>query len=99
MPAHRKASIRELAADARELDAGVLRGSLQRNPETGRWMVGDRRLDDLLARYDGESIVLIAASLDDERPMPPRTCRTCGTEYRGTHCPRCREARIRLRGR
>jgi len=28
MPAHRKASIRELAADARELDAGVLQGSL-----------------------------------------------------------------------
>lgn len=99
MPAHRKASIRELAADAYELDAGVLQGVLHRDSESGAWMVGQTRLKDWLARYSDEEIVLIATSLDDERPMPKKVCRTCGTEYRGTHCPRCREVRIRLRGR
>jgi len=99
MPAHRKASIRELAADAHELDAAVLQGQLRRDPSTGAWRVGDTPLDAWLAQYEAEEIVLIATSLDDERPMPARICRTCGTEYRGSHCPRCREARIRLRGR
>lgn len=99
MPAHRKASIRELASDAYELDSAVVEGRLKRDPETGGWVVGETSLDEWLASYDGQSIVLIATSLDDERPMRARTCRTCGTEYRGTHCPRCREARIRLRGR
>ena len=99
MPAHRKASIRELSADAYELDAGVLQGRLHRDPDTGTWMVGQTRLDAWLAQYDEQEIVLIAASLTDDRPMPRKVCRTCGTEYRGTHCPRCREARIRLRGR
>lgn len=99
MPAHRKASIRELATDAYELDAGVLRGELYQDPDSGVWMVGGTRLDALLARHKDEQIVLIVASLDDDRPMPEKVCRTCGTEYRGTHCPRCREARLRLRGR
>lgn len=98
MPAHRKASIRELAAAAYELDSGVVEGDLHRDRETGEWMVGDTQLNAWLARYDEEEIVLIAISLDDERPMPTKVCRTCGTEYRGTHCPRCRRARMRLRG-
>jgi hypothetical protein len=99
MPAHRKASIRELAADAYELNSGVLQGRLHRDPETGTWMVGQVELETWLTRYDSEEVVLIVASLDDDRPMPRKVCRTCGTEYRGSHCPRCREARIRLRGR
>jgi hypothetical protein len=61
-------------------------------------MVGDARLNEWLARYDDQEVVLIVASLDDERPIPSKTCRTCGTEYVGIHCPRCRTARIRLRG-
>ncbi len=99
MPAYRKAAIRELAADAYELSAGVLQGRLRRDPDTGNWMVGEIRLEEWIAKYQDEEIVLIVTSLDDDRPMPPKVCRTCGTEYRGTHCPRCREARIRLRGR
>ncbi len=98
MPAHRKASIRELAAAAHELDSGVLEGSLHRDPETGEWMVGQTQLSAWLERYDEEEIVLISISLDDDRPMPVKVCRTCGTEYRGPYCPRCRRARIRLRG-
>ena len=98
MPAYRKASIRELASAAYELDAGVVEGRLRSSPEDSTWVVGDARLDDWLARYDGQEIVLIVASLDDERPAPSKTCRTCGTQYVGVYCPRCREARIRLRG-
>ena len=98
MPAHRKASIRELSTAARELGSGVVEGALHRDPENGAWMVGDTRLDSWLARYGEEKVVLIVTSLDDDRPMPPRVCRTCGTEYRGAFCPRCREARRRLRG-
>ena len=99
MPAHRKASIRELASAAYELDSGVVEGRLHRSAEDGRWMVNDAKLNEWLARYDGREIVLIVASLEDDRPIPPKVCRTCGSEYRGIECPRCREARIRLRGR
>jgi hypothetical protein len=99
MPAYRKASIRELASAAYELDSGVVEGRLRRGAEDGRWMVGDVGLNEWLAGYDGQEIVLIVASLDDDRPLPSKVCRTCGTDYRGVECPRCREARIRLRGR
>lgn len=99
MPAYRKASIRELASAAYELDAGVVEGRLHRSAEDGRWMVGDVKLNEWLARYEGQEVVLFVASLDDDRPVASRTCRTCGTEYVGVYCPRCREARVRLRGR
>jgi hypothetical protein len=99
MPAHRKASIRELSKAAYELESGVMEGCLHRDPISGVWMLGEKRLDAWLDRYDNQEIVLIVASLDDERPMPLKTCRTCGGDYRGIECPRCREARIRLRGR
>ncbi len=99
MPAYRKASIRELATAAYELDSGVVKGRLHRSAEDGRWMVGGAKLNEWLTRYDGQEIVLIVASLEDDRPVSPRTCRTCGTDYVGIECPRCREARIRLRGR
>jgi hypothetical protein len=99
MPAYRKASIRELASAAYELESGVVEGRLRRGAENGRWMVGNVGLNEWLAGYDGQEIVLIVASLDDDRPLPSKVCRTCGTDYRGVECPRCREARIRLRGR
>lgn len=99
MPSYRKASIRELASSAYELDSGVVEGRLCRSPEDGRWMVDSTQLNEWLARYEGQEIVLIVSSLDDDRPVAAKTCGTCGTEYVGIHCPRCREARIRLRGR
>ena len=99
MPAYRKASIRELVSAAYELGSGVIEGRLHRNAADGRWMVNDAKLNEWLAGYDGQEIVLIVASLDDERPLTPKVCRTCGTEYVGIECPRCREVRIRLRGR
>ena len=97
MPAYRKASIRELAAVAYELDLGVVKGRLHHSAENG-WMVDEANLNEWLSQYDGQEMVLILASLEDERPVPLKVCRTCGNEYRGVECPRCREARIRLRG-
>ena len=98
MPARRKASIRELSSAAYELDSGVVEGHLRRADEDGHWTVGGTPLSDWLAKYDGQEIVLIVASLDDDRPVPSKVCRTCGNDYVGIECPRCREARIRLRG-
>lgn len=98
MPAHRKANVRELTSAAYELDSGVIEGQLHRSTEDGRWMLDDVKLNEWLAKYTGQEIVLIVASLEDERPVPPKTCRTCGTEYTEIECPRCRRARIRLRG-
>jgi hypothetical protein len=77
----------------------VLEGELNRDPDTGAWMVGAWRLDTWLDRFEEQEVVLIVASLDDERPMPLKTCRTCGREYKGVECPICLEARTRLRGR
>lgn len=93
----RKASVLELATAAYELDAAVKRGILQR--VEGRLTIMGEDLDSVLQRFEGQEIVLIAASLTDDRPIDPRTCRTCGREYFGLECPHCRDARIRLRGR
>lgn len=98
MPAVRKAALRELAAAAYELDARVVEGELHRDPQ-GDWAVGDTPLTDWLEGLAGQRVYLIIAPLEDDRPLPVRICRTCGTEYTGIECPRCREARIRLRGR
>jgi hypothetical protein len=93
----RKASVLELATAAYELDAAVKRGILHRSD--GRWTIMGEDLESVLQRFENHEIVLIAASLTDDRPVDPRTCRTCGREYVGLECPHCRDARIRLRGR
>ena len=93
----RKASVLEMASAAYELDASVRRGVLRK--VEGRWMVMGDDLDSWLTPFDGQEVVLIAASLSDERPLEARTCRTCGREFTGLECPHCRDARIRLRGR
>ena len=99
MPAYRKASIKELTSAAYELNSGVIEGRLHRDAEDDQWMVNDAKLNEWLSRYDGQEIVLIVVSLEDDRPMLPKVCRTCGREYVGIACPHCREIRIRLRGR
>ena len=93
----RKASILELATHAYELDAGVLRGVLERNTD-GSWIINGIALEEWLSSYNGQSVVLIAASLEDDRPMKSKVCRTCGREYEGAHCLHCRRVRLRLRG-
>ncbi len=92
----RKASVLEMATAAYEMDAAVKRGVLHR--VEGRLTIMGEAVDSVLDRFEGQEIVLIAASLNDERPIDPRVCRTCGREYYGLECPHCRDARIRLRG-
>jgi hypothetical protein len=93
----RRASILELATYAYELEAGVLRGVLAKN-EDGQWTVNGTSVDKWLSGYEGQPVVLIAASMQDERPMKSKVCHTCGREYEGIECPHCRRARRRLRG-
>ncbi len=93
----RKATVLEMASAAYEMDAAVKRGILHKID--GRWTIMGDDLDEWLDHFNEQEIVLIAASLADERPIDPRTCRTCGREYYGIECPHCRDARIRLRGR
>jgi len=93
----RKASVLELATYAYELEASVLRGVLDRKPD-GAWAIDGIPIDEWLASYRGQTMVLIAASLEDERPMQAKVCRTCGREYQGMECPHCRSVRRRLRG-
>ena len=94
----RKASVLELATAAYDLDASVMRGRLTRAPD-GSWTITGVGIDGWLAKYEGQEIVLIAASMDDSRDVSPRTCPRCGREYTGAYCMHCREARLRLRGR
>jgi hypothetical protein len=93
----RKATVLELATYAYELEAGVLRGVLEKD-ENGAWTIDGTAIDEWLASYQGQSMVVIAASLEDDRPMRNNTCRTCGREYVGVTCPHCRRVRRRLRG-
>lgn len=93
----RKASVLELATAAYELDAGVLRGVLGQS-EDGAWLIDGTEVHEWLAQYRGHQVALIVASMDDERPLRAKVCRTCGSEYFGAHCPRCRRVRQRLRG-
>lgn len=94
----RKASVLELATAAYDLDASVIRGRLTRRTD-GTWVVDGRPVNDWLAAFEAQQVVLIAASLDDSREVPTRTCPRCGREYQGAYCPHCHEARMRLRGR
>jgi hypothetical protein len=87
-----------LATGAYELGGAVMEGQLHRRPEDGQWMVGENPLQSFLERFADQEIYLIAVSLADDRPMPEKVCMTCGTEYVGAECPRCRTARMRLRG-
>lgn len=93
----RKASVLEMATAAYELDAAVKRGVLYR--VEGRLTIMGEDVESVLQRFEGQEIVIIAASLTDERPLDPRVCRTCGREYYGLECTHCRDARIRLRGK
>ena len=93
----RKAAVLDLATAAYEVDADVKRGALKK--VDGRWTVADHELNQVLDRFEGQEVVLIVASLTDERPLEPRVCTRCGRDFVGIECPHCREARIRLRGR
>jgi hypothetical protein len=93
----RKASILKLGSAAYEMGFQVLRGELGRDDD-GQLQINDRQLADWLRDFEGQEMVLIAASMEDEREPVVRTCRTCGRDYTDHECPYCRSNRIRLRG-
>ena len=97
MTAIRRAAILRLATAAYEMELDVMNGVVSRK-EDGQWLIGRHDLEELLASYEGEELVLILGSLADERPVEKRTCHTCGRDYEDFECPYCRASRIRLRG-
>lgn len=94
----RRSIILKMAAAAYEMDLDVATGVLHQD-ESGRWLIGKQELEEWLAAHEGEEIAVVLGSLEDERPVATRTCRTCGRDYTDLECPYCRERRIRLRGR
>ncbi len=98
MSAMRRATILKLASAAYEMKLDVMNGVLSRE-ENGRWRIGSQDLLAWLERHEGEDLVLVLGSLEDERAVEVRTCRTCGRDYTDLECPYCRANRIRLRGR
>ena len=98
MSRQRRAVILKLAAAAYEMELDAMTGELQQD-EKGRWRVGEQALEAWLEAHTGEEVVLVLASLDEEREIEVRTCRTCGRDYTDLECPHCRANRIRLRGR
>ncbi len=98
MTAERRALILKLAGEAFEIDLDVASGTVKQN-ESGQWFIDHHALDEWLASHRGDEVVLILGSLEDDRPVKTRTCRTCGRDYTDIACPTCRATRIRLRGR
>jgi hypothetical protein len=97
MRTKRRAAILRLASNAYEMDLDVMNGVLKKEQD-GRWQIGTRDVEEWLAAHAGEELVLVLGSLDDDRPVETRTCRTCGRDYTDLECPHCRANRIRLRG-
>ena len=93
----RRAAILKLASAAYEMDLSVANGVATRDKE-GRWLIGQQDLDSWLSDHEGEELVLVLGSLEDDRPIDVRTCGTCGRDYTELECPHCRASRYRLRG-
>lgn len=97
MSSIRRATILRMSAAAYEMGLDVANGLVTRS-EDGRWLIGGQDLDAWLAEHEGTEVALILGSLEDERPVQIRTCRTCGRDYADLECPYCRASRLRLRG-
>lgn len=97
MAAIRRAAILKLASAAYEMKLDVMNG-LVTQTEDGRWRIGSHDLIAFLERHQGEELVIVLGSLEDERAVETRTCRTCGRDFTDLECPYCRANRIRLRG-
>ena len=94
----RRAIILKMASAAYEMNLDVANGLLARD-ENGRWLIGGHDLNTWLASHEGEEVAFILGSLEDEQPVPTRSCRTCGRDYTDLECPYCRSSRLRLRGK
>ena len=92
-----KPDARELMSRGYEMGATVLSGVVQRQPD-GTWAIGDKPIEEWLVAAEGLEAIAIAATVGESGGRT-RVCPVCGTEYQGYDCPRCRQARQRLRGR
>ena len=92
-----KLEARELMSRGYEMGTIVLNGVLEREAD-GTWSVEGRSVDEWLQSVEGQEVIVVAAAIHGGRGNK-RTCRSCGAEYEGYDCPRCRQARQRLRGR
>ncbi len=99
MTAYRKASIRDLATAAYELNGRFLQGIVRQDKEDGRWLVGNTSIEEWLSRHEGTDVTVIVLPMADDQPLQTKVCTTCGRTYTGVECPHCREVRTRLRGR
>ena len=92
-----KSEARRLAQESMELGARVLRGELVIGPNEAE--INGKKLTEWLKEYEGQEMILVAApvgAIAIESQI--KSCYTCGRDYTGTTCPRCAEARARLRG-
>jgi hypothetical protein len=92
-----KLEARELMSRAYEMGAAVVNGTVRRRQD-GTWLIDDQPFQSWLENHLGAEVVLVAAEVAEGRGTR-RVCRTCGTEFEGYECPRCREVHRRLRGR
>lgn len=94
----RKASVLKLASKAYEMDMDTLQGVLSKD-ENGRYQIANTDIETILAKFIGQEIVLVTGSLEDDRRVKVRSCRTCGRDYTDMECPTCQKNRLRFRGR
>lgn len=92
-----RSEARRLALRAMEAGAQILQGEVVIGPEGAS--VDGKPISEWLAQHADSELMLIAAPVGElaiENEV--KTCYTCGEDYTGDACPRCREARARLRG-
>ena len=95
MPISRREA-RELMSRGYEVGARVLNGTVSRR-EDGTWAINGTPIDEWLDEQEGQAVIVIMGAIQDSG-SEKRICRVCGTAYEGYDCPRCRQARQRLRG-
>jgi hypothetical protein len=92
-----RSEARQLAIKAVEAGARVLQGVVTLGPEGVK--VDGKDITEWLTQHAGTELMLIAAPVSQIIVEPElKTCYTCGEDYKGDICPRCQEARARLRG-
>jgi hypothetical protein len=92
-----KSEARELMSRGYEMGATVLNGVVRRR-EDGIWTVDDKPVGEWLSTVQGEEVTIVLATVVTGRGRK-QVCRICGSEFEGYECPRCRQARQRLRNR
>lgn len=96
MPVSRK-DAHKLSGEALRMGATVMGGQLRL--EDGAYIINKSNLSELLEQLEGQNVLLVIGEVKNVLPdKQSRTCLTCGREYQGKECPRCANARYRLRG-